>query len=50
MALKLGNCVTACDGAAAAIPFSGIRRASLVVTDDLIEAAAREAKAALSKQ
>lgn len=39
-----------CDGAAAAIPFSGIRRASLVVTDDLIEAAAREAKAALSKQ
>jgi ribosome maturation factor RimP len=39
-----------CDDAAAAIPFSGIRRASLVVTDDLIEAAAREANAALSKQ
>lgn len=39
-----------CDGAVAAIPFSGIRRASLVVTDDLIEAAAREANAALSKQ
>jgi ribosome maturation factor RimP len=39
-----------CDGAVAAIPFPGIRRASLVVTDDLIEAAAREANAALSKQ
>ena len=39
-----------CDGVAAAIPFSGIRRASLVVTDDLIEAATRDAEAALSKQ
>ncbi len=39
-----------CDGAMAAIPFSGIRRASLVVTDDLIEAATRDAEAALSKQ
>ena len=39
-----------CEGEALAIPFSGIRRASLVVTDDLIAAATREAEAALSKQ
>lgn len=39
-----------CEGEAVAIPFSGIRRASLVVTDDLIAAATREAEAALSKQ
>ena len=34
-----------CEGEEAAIPFGVIRRASLVVTDDLIEAAQREAKA-----
>ena len=39
-----------CEGEALAIPFSGIRRASLVVTDDLIAAATREAEAALSRQ
>jgi ribosome maturation factor RimP len=38
-----------CDGEGTALPFSGIRRASLVVTDDLIEAASREAAAALEK-
>ena len=39
-----------CEGEVLAIPFSGIRRASLVVTDDLIAAATREAEAALSRQ
>lgn len=39
-----------CEGEVLAIPFTGIRRASLVVTDDLIAAATREAEAALSKQ
>ncbi len=36
-----------CDGEEAALPFSGIRRASLVITDELIEAASREAAAAM---
>ena len=35
-----------CDGGNAALPFDEIRRASLVITDELIEAARREASAA----
>jgi ribosome maturation factor RimP len=35
-----------CDGASTALPFDEIRRASLVITDELIEAARREASAA----
>lgn len=35
-----------CDGESAALPFDEIRRASLVITDELIEVARREASAA----
>ncbi|NKB20431.1 MAG: ribosome maturation factor RimP [Alphaproteobacteria bacterium] len=35
-----------CDGESAELPFEDIRRASLVITDELIEAARREASAA----
>jgi len=41
-----GNVLVECDGDVLSVPFAGIRRAALELTDELIEATRREAAAA----